>query len=61
MGGTGGHFLTIARHQYGGAGPDGSDAAGWLLRYGAHSEHLRDFVAQLARVIANSPIQREFI
>ena len=57
---TGGHILTIAHRLHGGAGPGGSDAAAWqdwLLRYGAHSECLRDSVAQLARVIANSPIR----
>ena len=56
--------MTIARCLRGGAGPGGSDAAAWqdwLLRYGAHSERLRDSVAQLARVIANSPVQWEFI
>ena len=61
---TGGHIQTVARRLRGSAGPGGSDAEAWqdwLLRFGAHSERLRDSVAHLARVIANSPVQWEFI
>ena len=54
---TGCHILHSARRIQGGAGPGGCDACHWrdaLLRYGAHSEQLRDAVAALARRLANS-------
>ena len=51
------HILYSARRIQDGAGPGGCDACHWrdvLLRYGAHSECLRDAVAALARRLANS-------
>ncbi len=61
---TGAHILSVAHRIQGGAGPGGSDAAAWqdwLIRYGAHSQSLRDSVARLARSIANTTIQWECI
>ena len=51
---TGCHILQSARRIQGGAGPGGCDACYTLLRYGAHSERLRNAVAALARRLANS-------
>ena len=56
---TGSHVERVARMIRGGAGPGGSSAIQWqgfLLRYGAHSERLRDSMAELARHLANSII-----
>ena len=60
----GGHIQMVARWLRGGAGPGGSDSTAWqdwLLRYGAHSEHLRDAVARLTSVVANSLMPFHFI
>ena len=60
----GGHIQTVAHWLRGGAGPGGSDTGAsqdWLLRYRAHSEHLRDAVACLTHVIANSLMPFHFI
>ena len=60
----GGHIQMVARWLRGGAGPGGSDSTAWqvwLLRYGAQSEHLRDAVARLTRVVANSLMPFHFI
>ena len=54
---TSNHILHIAGRIQGSAGPGGLDASHWqdaLLRYGAHSERLRDAVAVLTRRLANT-------
>ena len=54
---TGSHVLRVAHMIQGGAGPGGCDASHWqdtLMRYGAHSERLRESVATLVRRLANS-------
>ena len=61
---TGAHAQIVARHLHDSAGPGGADATtwqDWLLRYGAHSEHLRDAVAHLTRVISNTMVPWESI
>ena len=61
---TGAHILSVARWLRGGAGPGGSNSSAWqdwLLRYGGHSERLRDAVARLTRVVANSPMPWEVL
>ena len=59
---TGGHTQMVARTLQGGGGPGGCDTSHWqdcLLRYGAHSERLRDAVASLARSLANTMLSWE--
>ena len=54
---TSGHILHVAKSIQGSAGPGCSDSLHWqdcLLRYGAHSEKLRNSVAFLCRRLANS-------
>jgi hypothetical protein len=54
---TGAHIHHASSRVQGSAGPCGSDASHWqdvLLRFGAHSERLRDAVASLARHLTNS-------
>jgi hypothetical protein len=54
---TSSHVERAARWLHGEAGPRGCDSTQWqdfLLRHGAHSEHLRDAVASLARRMSNS-------
>ena len=54
---TGAHIHYVASRIQGSAGPSGTDANHWqdvLLRYGAHSERLRDSVAALVRRLSNS-------
>ena len=49
---TAAHVEKVARQIKGGAGPGGTLATHWqdfLLRYGAHSERLKDAIAELAR------------
>jgi hypothetical protein len=61
---TSSHVETAARKIHGGAGPGGCDSSQWqdfLLRFGAHSERLRDNVAALARRLTNSIIEWEDI
>ena len=60
---TGAHIQIVARRLHGAAGLSSSDAAAWqdwLLRYSAR-ERLRDVVAYLTRVIANTTVPWEFI
>ena len=59
---TGAHIHLIASRIQGSAGPSGTDAGHWqdvLLRYGAHSNRLRDSVAALVRRLSNSAIPWE--
>ena len=52
-----GHIMHVACSMQGEAGPRGCDAIHWqdsLLRYGAHSERLRESVACLCCRLANS-------
>ena len=61
---TAGHVERVARQLQGAAGPGGSSALQWrdyLLRFGRHSGHLRDFVAMLARHLANSIVDWDSI
>ena len=54
---TGAHVHSAASRIQGSAGPSGTDASHWqdvLLRYGAHSDRLRDSVATLARRLSNN-------
>ena len=56
---NGSHVLQVARMIQGGAGPGGSDSTHWqdsLMRFGAHSERLRESVAELIKGLANSII-----
>jgi hypothetical protein len=60
LGITGAHIQHITSHIQGSAGPSGTDANHWqdvILRYGAHSEKLRDSIAALVRCISNSVTQ----
>jgi hypothetical protein len=61
---TASHVEHVARRIKGGAGPGGCDSNQWhnfLLRYGAHSEKLRDNVASLARRLSNTLVEWEDI
>jgi len=54
---TNSHVLCSARKIQGAAGPGGCDAGHWhdvLLRYGAHSDRLREAVSALARRLTNT-------
>ena len=56
---TGGHIYHVAHRIQGSAGPGECDSSHWqdvLLRYGSASRRLRDYVANLARCMANSII-----
>ena len=57
---TAAHVEKVARLIQRGAGPGGTVALHWqdfLLRYGVHSERLRDAVAELARRLANTIVE----
>ena len=54
----------MAHRIRGGAVPGGTDAQAWqdwLIRFGAHSDRLRDSVARLSRSIANTKIPWNYI
>lgn len=56
---TGAHIKYTASHIQGSAGPSGTDCNHWqdvLLRYGAHSDCLRDSTAVLVRRLCNTVI-----
>lgn len=56
---TGAHIHFAASRIQGSAGPSGTDAGHWhdvLLRYGAHSDRLRDSIATLVRRLANNVV-----
>ena len=56
---TAANIERAARRLRGGAGPSGLDATQWqdfLLKYGSHSENLREAMAAVARRIANSVV-----
>ena len=57
---TAAHVQKVAWRIQGGAGPGGTLALHWqdfLLRYGAHSERLRDAMAELARRLENTIVE----
>ena len=57
---TAAHVEKVARQIQGSAGPGGTMALQWqrfLLGYGAHSERLRDAVAELTRCLANNIVE----
>ena len=54
---SGAHVQAVVCRIQGGAGPGGCDAPHWcdaLLRYGVHSECLRDSVAAVAHHLCNT-------
>ena len=57
---TAAHVERVARQIHGGPAPSGFPAQQWqdfLLKYGAHSERLRDAMAKLVRLMANSVVE----
>ena len=59
---TSAHVESAVRRMHGAAGPSGTDSAHWhsiLLRFGAHSDRLRDQVAALTRKICNQTLPWE--